>query len=242
MSNFTDFIGGGGDSVEELFDLLNTAGVTGSQIDTFSNTPQGQAAWAQTGFLPDSVVNTQTLMEGIAASSVVMNIVISSSGMMGSVVASSTAMTAVAASSIAMTAVAASSIAMNLVIASSTAMNLVIASSTAMTALYTASTKWVDDTLGWKGGSSNAQGVKFTGIGLLVRVTTLTSLWSSGNDGSGANTMGVWLDGTLSAFGTVVHAYPTTPNEVWTNPAPVKFNSTLGTNFYHGHELAYIPL
>jgi len=108
--------------------------------------------------------------------------------------------------------------------------------------LYTASTVWSDDSLGFKGGGSSSEGIKFTGVGLLVRVKTLTTLWSSGNDASGSNTMGVWVDGLLSAFSTVVHAYPTLVNEVWSEPAPVKFNTTLGTNFYHGHEIAYIPL
>lgn len=222
MSNFTDFIGGGGDSVEALFDLLNTAGVTGSQIDTFSNTVQGQAAWVQVGFLPNSVVDNATLMTVIAASSVVMNSIVASTGMMGSV----------ADSSVAMTAVAANSVAMNLVAGSSVALPVVAASSAAMAVLYSAATKYT---------KANAFYLTAATIssskGLLVQAQIGNPAYTSNPGGS----QHISLDGVETRF-EAGSGYPLAPDQILTEPGLTLFNTSLVLNCYTSVELAYISL
>ena len=123
------------DSISMLFEVLRKPDLTLQEVEDFSATDTGQAAFSSVNGLSAAVLSSTSICNLIAASHSACDALFTNALLVQALATSKVAMTAVAASEVAMTAAVASELAMTAVLANPSALTLVAASEVAMAAV-----------------------------------------------------------------------------------------------------------
>ena len=123
------------DSISMLFEVLRKPDLTLQEVEDFSATDTGQAAFSSVNGLSAAVLSSTSICNLIAASHSACDALFTNALLVQALATSKVAFSALVSSEVAMTAAAASEVAMTAVVANPTALSIVVASEVAMTAV-----------------------------------------------------------------------------------------------------------